>query len=78
MNTISYCPKSNTIRQYPQGYLIAQKLFGQREWIMCPDSAVDTETVLHCTKIIHENHSAKYGSGEDLMMLLNQTPNTKG
>ena len=42
-SVLSYSEKTNTIRQFPENYVIAGKLFDHSEWICQPDLAADKQ-----------------------------------
>ena len=61
MLTVTYCTYSETIRQYPQNYVLAS--FRDNRWVMEPDLAADKRIVVALTLSLmeHENKRSKNG-----------------
>lgn len=67
-----YCPNSNTIRQMPQNYLIAQKdvVEAVNGWICHPDMAADR---ILCNRVFNAlfDYDCRYQPGEYLIQKIN-------
>ncbi len=64
---VIYQPKSETIRQMPENYLLASKI--DNKWVCEPDLACNKKLAVKIFKLLF-NHSVKYGSGENLISYL--------
>ncbi len=70
-NILTYQESTETIRQMPQNYLIAEKINGK--WVCDPDPAADKELVLRVFNEIFDHHTSRWGTG--LQLLSKVTPN---
>ena len=66
MLSISHCIYSNTIRQFPQNYLLAR--FEAGHWIMEPDLAADKGLVVALTLSLME-HSHKWNKSPAMAIM---------
>lgn len=56
---------TNTIRQIPENYLLAQRNSGPK-WVCEPDLAADKEVCVRLFLVLME-HENKYGTGEKVL-----------
>jgi hypothetical protein len=61
---IKHCEYSDTIRQFPQNYLIAYRTFNS--WKCEPDLAADKKIATRCFLALFD-YNTKYGSAENLI-----------
>jgi len=66
MLSISHCTYSNTIRQFPQNYLLAR--FESGHWIMEPDLSADKGIVVALTLSLME-HSHKWNNNPAMAIM---------
>ncbi len=59
----------NTIRQYPQNLLIAQRI--NNRWVVDPDGSADRKLVHEVFSVIVDRHMGAYQSGEQIVMEIN-------
>jgi hypothetical protein len=64
VESIGFCSASETIRQFPQNYMLARKVNGI--WVADCDGAVSTKTALYIAMSIH--CGGRFGSGANLAL----------
>lgn len=73
--TIGFCSYSNTIRQFPQNYMIAK--FVQGVWVIDCDGAVDVNTGLMVSMAVMCTDGEKFNrDGNKLMNVIRDNYNT--
>lgn len=71
MKEIIYEASSQTIRQLPENYMIADRIQGR--WRCDPEPAADWKVVRKIFKLLFFSHKLRYGPGESLVNKYNRS-----